>query len=415
MRRADAITTGLVIAFLLSMVIPDYWRDRFHFGEVPLGAIVLAALFSVLLVKLLRKPGAISLGLVGGFVALITTTFLGYFRENIETYSLKFFVADVFCLAALLAGYAVARTQTKESTARMVSWSALAASAAICATYIGLYTGVVIQELDAPGRTVTVSIYYAVAVVLVLLAWSSVSADLKSTTGGWRTYILFATAAGTAMLSATRSTTIEVVLAPVLFLIVKRKQFGRAFLLRATVGAGLLFVLAIWGLPYLGTFVFTRLNDTNLADETRTEELSLWWPQVQDDIIVGQGMGSRFVSNIVAEGSTLASTPHIGIVTFLMKGGILLFLGYAVLPLFFAVSVLLSGNSSETQRGAASSVVMFVCIASLSGGWAPLPMFFYGLAIASMNPERQRRASSSVRYRVRTSSFDGVTAAERTQ
>src|ERR1035438_7726362 len=105
MRRINAITTALAIAFLLSQIAPDNWTDRLHFAGIPWGAFIIAGLCFVLLVQLLLKPGAISLGLLGGFAALIVTAIWGYLRGNIETYSLKFFAADIFCFGALLAGY----------------------------------------------------------------------------------------------------------------------------------------------------------------------------------------------------------------------------------------------------------------------------------------------------------------------
>jgi O-antigen ligase len=122
------------------------------------------------------------------------------------------------------------------------------------------------------------------------------------------------------------------------------------------------------------------------------------WPQIKDDLFAGQGMGSRFVSNVIISGSSLASAPHVGILTFLMKGGIPLFFFYAVLPLFGSVYFLLRAGLPEQQRGAAAASLMFIVSASLSGGWTAPALFAYGLALASMLPKRIRVTYSGVQY-----------------
>jgi hypothetical protein len=397
MRRNNAITSGLTLAFILSMIVPDGFSDRLHLGGVPLGAFVFAVLCLVLFGRLLRTRGAITPWFLAGCVALVVTTAWGYFRGNIEIYSLKFFVADVFCFVSLLAGYSIARVQADEGTVRLVSRIAMFTSIVIVATYVGLFAGVLSTAFEIEGRRVTQSIFNAVAPLLICLPAASASARERIATGGWRAWFLFAVAAGTGVLSATRSIVILVVLAAFLYLILKRKQFGAQYLLRLAGGAGALVLALIAGLSVVGTFVFERLNETQLGDESRLEELSLWWPQVSGDVAEGQGMGSRFISNVVVDESPLASAPHIGIASFLMKGGILLFVLCAVLPLCVGLSVLFSRAASESQRGAAGSVVMFVGLACLSGGWAPLPLFSYGLAISLMTSDGRWRQQSSSR------------------
>jgi hypothetical protein len=238
------------------------------------------------------------------------------------------------------------------------------------------------------------SIFNAVVLLLIVLPWTTVSALQSDAKGGWRTCFLFATVVGTGLLSATRSIIIVAVFAGCLYLILKRKRFGANFLLRLTVGLGIVPLVLMWLLPLVGTFVIDRFRNTQLGEEARAGEISLWWPQINNDLVAGQGMGSRFVSNVVVNGSPLASAPHIGIVTFLMKGGVPLFLAYAVVPLILAVRILFSPSLPKEQRGAAASVLAFIGLACLSGGWFPLHMFAYGLAIASMMPERRERSSS---------------------
>jgi hypothetical protein len=397
MRRTNTITAGLAILFFLSLVIPDDWIDSFRFGEIPLGAFLLSVLCLLLLGQLVRMPGAVSGWLMGGFVALMITTAWGYFRGNIETYTLKFFVYDLFCFVALLAGHIMARTRSPEDTIRLVSRMSLAAGLVIVANYIGVFTNVLSPAASGEGRTATSAIFNAVGTLLILLPWATISARSSSLRVGWRTWFLFGVPVGTGLLSATRSIIIEIILGAALYLILRRRRLGGQSLLRLSGVVGVVAVLLIFSLPQTGTLTLDRFNGTQLGEETRSEELSLWWPQVNGDLLTGQGMGSRFISNIVVNQDTMASAPHIGIATFLMKGGIFLFLGYAVLPLFVAAFVLFSPNLAEAQRAAAASVLMFIGLACLSGGWSPQYLFVYGMAISSMTFQWQRRTSSILR------------------
>jgi hypothetical protein len=130
--------------------------------------------------------------------------------------------------------------------------------------------------------------------------------------------------------------------------------------------------------------VFQRLGNTQGSSEARTIELVLFWAQVSGDLVTGQGMGSRFVSNVIVEGDPLASAPHIGIVTLLMKGGVGAFFAFVILPLFIALKVFFSKRKSRLRRASAGSVLLYVALACQSGGWDPLLMFIYGLAISVM-------------------------------
>lgn len=392
MRKLDAAVILLTIAFVVSMVLPESWAGFLHVGAVPLGAFVFALLCFALTTQLLRKPAAVSHGLMGGLAAVTIITANGFLRGNVETFALKFFVADLFCFFALLAGYALARTLSWEHITQLLSRLTLALSFIIIATYVALIMGVVTSLFDIPGRTVTLSIFNAVGFLIVLLPWVTVSPHWGKTKDGLRNYLLFTTAVLTGLLSATRSLIIVIIVAACLYLVLKKKHFSTGFFLRSVFGASLLLLLLFSGFPLLSTFGLDRLSETLIGEESRFEELNLMWSQISNDLVAGQGIGSRFVSNVIADESPLASAPHIGIATFLMKGGVLMFLGYAVAPLAIAIFVLSSAARPERQRGAAASVIMFIAMSCLSGGYSPLPMFAYGFAMSFMIAREPARA-----------------------
>ena len=380
--------------FILSMLIPEVWSDSIHFADVPLGTFVFALLFFALLVQLLMKPGAVTSPIVFlTFGALVFMAVLGFVRGNIENYSFKFYVADIFCFSSLIAGAIIARTQNEAVVARLVSRSALIICGVIVLTYIGLFAGVVTTSFEIEGRTVTGSIFNAIGLLVILLPWATAPAGRAESHGGWRTLAIFGVAIATGLISATRSVIIEVTIAAVCYLILQRNRFGFSFLLRLTGGVAALTLMLYSSLPVLGTFVFQRLSNTNFGDESRFEELSMFWPQVLGDAALGQGMGSRFVSNVIFEGNPLALAPHIGIFTFFMKGGVVMFAAYAIIPAAIAVRILFSGNRQEYQRAAAASTLMFTLLACLSGGWSPLALLAYGLAIGAMTQPGKRSRS----------------------
>jgi hypothetical protein len=324
---------------------------------------------------------------------LVFVMVLGYIRGNIEQYSLKFFVADVFCLVSLLSGFLLAGTRRRDEMARFVSRIAVIAAVIIFATYLAIFAGVISPE-DAPeGRVFTLSIFNAVGMLVVLFPWASLSTfRTKTRTSwrtppGWRTGFLFAAVLATGVLSATRSIILLSVLVGCLYGFLTARRARWLLYLRLSVGLVVLFGLLLSGLPLFEGFVFERLRNTDVQEEARYDELTLWWSQVSEDILIGQGMGSRFVSNVIADGSPLASAPHIGIVTFLMKGGVLMFSAYALLPLILALRAMLSVRLPNEQRGAAASVIAFIGLASLSGGWSPLVLFGYGMALSGMLDE----------------------------
>jgi hypothetical protein len=222
---------------------------------------------------------------------------------------------------------------------------------------------------------------------MILLPWAAVSAKYARKTSfqgpGW----LYLTIIATGFLSATRSILIGAALIGLLYFLIKRRRMGTGFILRLCAVLLVALGILVSGFSRFGSNAFRRMEGTQIEQETRWREVELWWPQVKGDIALGQGLGSQFISNVVNNGNPLESALHVGILTFLMKGGILLFLCCAILPLVKAVGTILTPSLSETRRGAAASALMFIALSCISGGWYPLSLFAYGMAICGMMTE----------------------------
>lgn len=390
MGRSSIYRTGLVIAYVICMILPETWIASLHFGDVPAGSLILACACCLLFVQLVRNRSALSAGLVASFAALVLMTVHGYVRGNIETYSLKYFAADLYCFTAFLAGFAVSRLTSPANLARLPSRIAGVATAGLVITYAALFAGVVQAGIPVPDdRKVTSSIFEASTLLLILLPWASVARN----SGGSRrlTSAMLVVSLVTGWLSGTRSIIILTLFAALLCWWLKQHRFDGPFFLRLTVSVALATALLVTGLPARTTALIARVAETQVADESRYVEVSMLWRQLADDAVAGQGMGSRFVSNVVIRGNPMASAPHIGIVTFLFKGGWLGFAAYAIAPSILAL-VLFFGPNHNVQRGAAASVFMFLATACLSGGWEPLPMLAYGMAVSATSSEWRRRS-----------------------
>ena len=379
MPKYNGFTMALVLAYVTVLMIPEVWSAYLHVGDVPLAAIIMAVLSVTVLLQLAARPEKVTAELVLGAVALLLMTVYGFSRGNIGEYSVKFFVFDTYCGVALLTGYALARVQIMGNITRMVSVLVVAATYVIVASYIGLFAGFLEPVLGRESdRFVTSSIYAASALLLIGLPLASIAQSVR------KTGLMVLIAAAASLLSATRSMLIVTIAAALLCCVLRLRHLNCGWVYRASIGVAVTVGLSVSGLSLLDSNVFGRLGTTELGKEARYVELVAFWSQVSDDVVAGQGMGSRFVSNVVVQGNPLASAPHIGIAAFLMKGGVFAFLMFALAPCIASLVVLFSSKRSDLRRGGAASVLVFTAMACLSGGWEPLALFCYGVAISVM-------------------------------
>jgi hypothetical protein len=380
------ISGVLVTAYVICMMLPDTWRVGLHLGEVPFAALLLTTLSGVLIIRQLSTPSDPSFGVFACTAALVAMVALGCFKGNIEAYSLKFFVADIYSFTGLLMGYAIVRVRGVDESLQTASQIAVLASITIIANYLGILFGLIPPLFaEDSGRLVTGSIFEAAMVLLTILPMASVVQS------GRLTSFMLMVVCAAALLSGTRSLLIMTVLACVICLVLRPRRVDIRFVLRVTAGFALASAMYVLSLARFNSDVFQRLANTQGSSESRYIELLLFWRQVSDDLIIGQGMGSRFATNVIVEGDSFASAPHIGIVTLLMKGGIGVFVAFIMLPLFIALMVFFSKSQSRLRRASAGSVLLYVALACQSGGWEPLLLFVYGMAISVVVSGARRR------------------------
>src|SRR6185312_7939611 len=225
-------TSALVVVFFLAEMLPDNWHDAIHFGGVPLSGILMAALCLCLFFVVMVVPRLLDGWVWGGLLATAAMAIGGYFRGNIYAYTLKFFVADLYCFLSLVSGYAFGCFLGRDATEALTARIAVAAGIAIILNYIGLTIGIVHPSFEVPGRFVSSSIFIAVGALMIFLPWASVSSlysGKKTMIGpGW----LYLTTIATGVMSATRTILIGSALIALLYFLLKRHRMGVSFIVR---------------------------------------------------------------------------------------------------------------------------------------------------------------------------------------
>jgi len=117
------------------------------------------------------------------------------------------------------------------------------------------------------------------------------------------------------------------------------------------------------------------------------------------ELIFGKGYGIGFISSIA--GDDLQSTvlnPHVGVLAFLQKGGILVFLA-SLAPLAFALRRLFARSVCRQGKALYFGIIFFYACGSISGGWYIMPFFLLGYSLSRIGELDQEWAELGRRKR----------------
>jgi O-antigen ligase len=121
----------------------------------------------------------------------------------------------------------------------------------------------------------------------------------------------------------------------------------------------------------------------------RVNEIQWLFEQLGDDYISGWGFGSVFYSTIRYHNRLFESAPHIGIVTPLLKGGLIMAVAFIVIPLAMCLGAL--RRRTPEARAAMGCVLVYIVTASLSGGWYPYQTLMFGVGVGMATIKRRPR------------------------
>jgi len=141
------------------------------------------------------------------------------------------------------------------------------------------------------------------------------------------------------------------------------------WLLIPSVGLG---VLMIWLFQRtdFGFYFRERVLSNDSLDDPRMAEMHMLFSQLPSNLVFGFGLGTFFVSPIGSGemGDGLATVPHIGILTPLVKGGVLFGIVGTIWPLFLALRETII-RGSDVAASYANGIIIYYFISCLSGGW----------------------------------------------
>lgn len=257
---------------------------------------------------------------------------------------------------------------------------------------VGLATGFIKPAIES-GRIYVYSVFRAVGILSIIMPtlWAAKEFFPIKRVPYWMFSLPFLFIGllvwVTAFFTATRSILIECVVSILMIArIAARQARGLAFLAALFL---ILVMMTLWQMDALSGLVGGELGDrlaaTTGAKEQRFVEVGMMLEQMTSlDYLIGTGMGSRFHSVVVVDGTDLALNPHIVVFTFLQKGGILCFLGLVIVPFISAVLRLIRGDGDALYLGAVAGVIMYLLMASISGGWEFYFLFLYGVFVSLM-------------------------------
>jgi hypothetical protein len=202
--------------------------------------------------------------------------------------------------------------------------------------------------------------------------------------------LALATVAAGGFISSARSIAIRVcVIAPPVLLLAARERLGKgapraAFMIALGIAAfGV--ILAVPEGTLSESYLVSRLETTDLSQESRWTELQSIREQIDGKLLTGLGFGSWYSveKDISTDGRAFA--PHIGLFTLVLKGGVFVFLIAMLPPLCVLLHRFVRWNRLDpcARRFTVGALGFFVT-ALTSGGWRFSHLFILGACYAAL-------------------------------
>jgi hypothetical protein len=120
------------------------------------------------------------------------------------------------------------------------------------------------------------------------------------------------------------------------------------------------------------------------TEEQRVLEVEDMFDELSGNELTGLGLGSTFVPSWIENDNELRSIgPHIGILTHLFKGGIIVFFVVGILPACWALNRFFVSRSNDAiSLSIWGGVLVFFVSSCISGGYGQGAMFVYGILIS---------------------------------
>ena len=364
--------------------------------NLPVGGIQHAMLPYTAAAALIAAQGLATLRHRSGWILLfvicglwMTAMALNNLDEPLENKSLG---GDLIIYSGLIVGLAWGELRDTRTILRRLRLASVFTLVLALFTLRGLTNGS-IESLGTGDRLLVFAVFWDSWFLTSIfpLLFNTADEHASPRTGAWQRWLWRGVAVAGILtvfligfLSSTRSVMIGGCAAVLLMILPHYRRRGWALQLSLVLVAGLTLVLAgsLFTEGLKTTDLGQRMFDTTLRDEGRFSELEELMGEFKSsyDWLLGKGFGSTFFTYTTGEvsGGTVVLSPHIGLSTLLLKGGILTLAICLLWPALKSIRIMWHHPNAVCQSAASGSILYFI-LSSMSGGWDFKMLFLLGI------------------------------------
>jgi hypothetical protein len=380
------LITRLCDFFLLTILLWYFIPDQIVVaiplvGGSRLVTFLLPATYVCLTMEFALTRASASVWFLSALIAVAYMTIIGltgfplYFQREV-------FGNDLLTFFALFAGLMWALMRSAQSILRAFQFAAAVSCAAVILTQAGLLAGLLSPAVE--GDRLYTQSTFACAYTLAALApfLLIVRQTEQNRVPVFRQLIWVCSIASLAVvsiISATRSVAFQTLAALILSLpsVLRQRKSG----LRTSILVTVTIVGLLTGIGSGSSLLQQRAAETTPQEEVRYVEAQWLVQQLAPSVWTGWGFGSLYESPVVIDEYGLAAAPHVGLLAFLQKGGVFVFLVFVVAAFLKCVRGLLRSPATTPAYAASASMGVFFVTAAISGGWFSVCLFAYGVCI----------------------------------
>lgn len=393
------VTNLTYFGFIVALAVPFQWVDYWRLAGIPGLNAAYALLMVAILIYGWKSLVQAELFAVLGVLALMAVH--GLYNKDEAFWSYKFFFTDLAYASAIVAGYLFVKLRGVGATIKVFASTYIIALVLLLGIGILIRAGILGTSGDG-GRSFDPSQYSMHYVLLAMMPFALFQ-------WGSRRMFYILLAAGSivaldfAVTSGTRSAFITTLITGLTCLSVKIVHSPATRIAVAGVAASMLVAFSnldlskpLSALGLLGE----RFQTERVSNDSRITELEAMMDQLQGGYLQGRGLGAGFLSPVivVSEQEDRGIAPHIGILTWLYKGGILaqgLFIW-----LLFVIGIRTRGLG-PIGAWLLIALLHYTLVASISGGYGYAPLFVVGSCWAVTSTPMDRRETDARNYKIK--------------